>query len=121
MYKNYIRKEGASWKTQIQNEIQSFQNCIKRLKDILDIEEQKELQKLKKTEENVLRTLAESEEELVQQSKLVSDLMSALEHRLQGSAIGMVQDVNGIMERYVWNTSAVKRGLKPLESGGELE
>ncbi|XP_074192001.1 tripartite motif-containing protein 5 isoform X2 [Rhinolophus sinicus] len=111
MYKNYIRKEGASWKTQIQNEIQSFQNCIKRLKDILDIEEQKELQKLKKTEENVLRTLAESEEELVQQSKLVSDLMSALEHRLQGSAIGMVQDVNGIMERS--NTLTVKEPYTP--------
>lgn len=49
------------------------------------------MQKLKKSEEKILRKLAESEEELVRQSQLVSDLISALEHRLQGSAIGMLQ------------------------------
>lgn len=49
------------------------------------------MQKLKKEEGDILHILAESEEELVWQSQLVRDLISALEHRLQGSAIGMLQ------------------------------
>ncbi|KAF6334576.1 tripartite motif containing 22 [Rhinolophus ferrumequinum] len=99
MYNSNIRKEEAYWKNQIQHDIQSFQNCIKQLKDVLDSEEQKELQKLKNEEGHILHTLAESEKKLVRQSQLVGDLISALEHRLQGSAIEMLQDVNGIMER----------------------
>uniref|UniRef100_A0A671ES86 RING-type E3 ubiquitin transferase n=1 Tax=Rhinolophus ferrumequinum TaxID=59479 RepID=A0A671ES86_RHIFE len=87
MYNSNIRKE----ENQIQHDIQSFQNCIKQLKDVLDSEEQKELQKLKNEEGHILHTLAESEKKLVRQSQLVGDLISALEHRLQGSAIEMLQ------------------------------
>ncbi|KAM5223479.1 tripartite motif-containing protein 5-like isoform 1-T3 [Hipposideros larvatus] len=98
-YNSDIRAEGASWKEQIQNEIKGVQNGTRRLKLMLDHEEQKELQKLKKEEEHILHILADSENDLVQQSQLVRDLIADLEHRLQGSAMEMLQDVNGIMER----------------------
>ncbi|XP_053518597.1 tripartite motif-containing protein 5-like [Artibeus jamaicensis] len=94
-----IKKEGTSWKHLIQNERQIVQDCFKNLRGILDSEEQKELQKLAKEEGDILHDLEQSESELVQQSLVLRDLMSELEHRLQGSMVKMLQDVNGIMER----------------------
>ncbi|KAM5223478.1 tripartite motif-containing protein 5-like isoform 2-T2 [Hipposideros larvatus] len=91
-YNSCIRAEGASWKKQIQNEIKGVQDGIQRLKFILDHEEQKELQKLKKEEEDILHILADSKNDLVQQSQLVRDLIADLEHRLQGSAMEMLQE-----------------------------
>ncbi|XP_019523977.1 PREDICTED: tripartite motif-containing protein 5-like isoform X5 [Hipposideros armiger] len=99
VFNSYFSKEGASWKNQMQNEIQSVQNGFKQLKCILDREEQKELRKLKKEVGDILHILAKSKNELVQQSQLVRNLIADLEHRLQGSAMEMLQDVNGIMER----------------------
>ncbi|XP_045695462.1 tripartite motif-containing protein 5-like isoform X2 [Phyllostomus hastatus] len=94
-----IKEERTSWKNQIQKEIQSVQNFFKKLKGILDTEEQKELQKLKKDEGDILHDLEQSESKLVKQSQVLRDLISELEHRLNGSMRKMLQDVNGIMER----------------------
>ncbi|KAM8818847.1 tripartite motif-containing protein 5 [Rhynchonycteris naso] len=94
-----IREEKTSWKHHIQCEIQRVQKAFQKLRGILDNEEQIELQKLEKEEEDILCDLEEDESELVQESQLVRDLISDLEHRLQGSTVEMLQDVNGIMER----------------------
>uniref|UniRef100_A0A3Q2HW62 Uncharacterized protein n=1 Tax=Equus caballus TaxID=9796 RepID=A0A3Q2HW62_HORSE len=94
-----VRKERTSWKNQIQNERQSVQAEFNQIRGILDCEEQKELLKLKNEEGDILYNLAESENELVQQSLLVRTLISDVEHRLQGSTLEMLQDVNGIVER----------------------
>ncbi|KAM5223484.1 tripartite motif-containing protein 5-like isoform 3-T7 [Hipposideros larvatus] len=94
-----VEEVAQEYQEQIQNEIKGVQNGTRRLKLMLDHEEQKELQKLKKEEEHILHILADSENDLVQQSQLVRDLIADLEHRLQGSAMEMLQDVNGIMER----------------------
>ncbi|XP_053527421.1 tripartite motif-containing protein 5-like isoform X2 [Artibeus jamaicensis] len=94
-----IREERTSWKNLIQNDSQSVQDYFKKLRGFLDTEEQKELQKLMKEKRDILHDLEQSESELVQQSLVLRDLMSELEHRLQGSMRKMLQDVNGIMER----------------------
>ncbi|KAF5918720.1 hypothetical protein HPG69_005756, partial [Diceros bicornis minor] len=94
-----VREKRVSWKNQIQNEVQSVQAEFKQMRGILDSEEQKELQKLGKEVTDILHNLAKSENELVQQSQLVRDLISDVEHRLQGSTMEMLQDVNCVMER----------------------
>nr|WCD42032.1 tripartite motif containing 5 alpha transcript variant 3 [Tadarida brasiliensis] len=66
---------------------------------ILESEKQKELQRLKKEEGNILNYLAHAESDLAQQSQVLKDLISDLEHRLQGSPVEMLQDVNSIMKR----------------------
>ena len=71
-------------KDQIQHERQNvkvvFQKLTKNLKD----EEVKELQKLKRKEED-------SEHVLIQQSQLVRNLISDVEHHLKGSTMEMLQ------------------------------
>ncbi|XP_057551868.1 tripartite motif-containing protein 5-like isoform X2 [Hippopotamus amphibius kiboko] len=94
-----VREEIATWKNKIKNERQNVQAHCMQLRGILYSEEVKELQKLKNEEGLILRNLTDSKYELVQQSQLVRDLISDLEHRLQASAVEMLQDVNGVMRR----------------------
>ncbi|XP_014930816.1 tripartite motif-containing protein 5-like isoform X6 [Acinonyx jubatus] len=94
-----IGEERTSWKKQMQTERQSIQAQFKKLKDILEYEELRELQNLENEEKAVLGRLAEAEDELAQHSQLLTDLISDLEHRLQGSTMDMLQDVNHLMER----------------------
>ncbi|XP_036907460.1 tripartite motif-containing protein 5-like [Sturnira hondurensis] len=93
-----IREERISWENQIKSEIQSAQDCFKKMRDILCSKEQEEVGKLEKEKRDILHDLEQSESEQVQQSLLLRDLISELEHRLQGSTMKMLQDVNGILE-----------------------
>ncbi|XP_054555462.1 tripartite motif-containing protein 5-like [Talpa occidentalis] len=86
-----VTERRISWKSQIQSERQSVQAEFAELRGLLDSAEQKELQKLNKEEEVILHKLAEDESELVQQSQLIEDLISDLEHRLEASDIDMLQ------------------------------
>ncbi|XP_027621516.1 tripartite motif-containing protein 5 [Tupaia chinensis] len=90
-WKADIQEERTSWKNQLQVDRQNVQAEFTRLRDILDSQEQMMLQKLEKEERDVLQILAESEDEVAQQSQLVSDLISDLEHRLESSAMEMLQ------------------------------
>ncbi|XP_006767986.2 PREDICTED: tripartite motif-containing protein 5 [Myotis davidii] len=96
---NDLEEEGTSKKDQIENELKSFHNYFKQLRDIFTSVEQKELQRLKKEVAENLNDLAQAESELAQQRNLLRDLISDLEHQLQGSAVELLQDVKGIMER----------------------
>ena len=78
-------------KSQTQYEIQNVQAEFEKLRAILDSEETKELQKLKVEETATLCTIANSENELAQQSQLVRNLISEIEHRLRGSTMQMLQ------------------------------
>nr|XP_023398204.1 tripartite motif-containing protein 5-like isoform X1 [Loxodonta africana] len=102
-----IREERASWKNQIETERQNVQAQFNQLRDILDSEEQCELQKLQKEKENIMDNLAEGENELAQESQLVEELVSDLEHQLQASSVEMLQGVNDIIKRS--ETFTVKR------------
>ncbi|XP_064348706.1 tripartite motif-containing protein 5-like isoform X1 [Camelus dromedarius] len=94
-----VREEITAWKHQMENERQNVQAEFKELRAILNDEEQKELQKLKDDVGGILRNLADSENEVVQQSQLVRDLISDLEQCLQRSMVEMLQDVHGIIKR----------------------
>nr|KAF6439352.1 tripartite motif containing 22 [Molossus molossus] len=111
-----LEEQRTTWKDLIDKDSQSVQDCFKNVRGILDSEEQKELNILKQEETDVLNDLAQTECELVQQSQLLEDLISDLEHRLQGSTLEMMQDVHGIMERSeIWafkKPKVVPRKLK---------
>uniref|UniRef100_A0A8C6CYG4 TRIM5 alpha n=1 Tax=Moschus moschiferus TaxID=68415 RepID=A0A8C6CYG4_MOSMO len=94
-----VREEMSTWKIQIQNEIQNVQGKFTRLRQILDSEEVKELKKLKDELGAILKDLAASENDLVQQKLLVSSLISDVERHLQGSSTELLQDVNVIIKR----------------------
>jgi len=78
-------------KDQIQRERQNVKAVFQKLRKNLKYEEVKELQKLKGKEEVGLRNLADSEHVLIQQSQLVRNLISDVEHRLKGSTMEMLQ------------------------------
>ncbi|ELV13802.1 Tripartite motif-containing protein 5 [Tupaia chinensis] len=86
-----IEEVAQEYQNQLQVDRQNVQAEFTRLRDILDSQEQMMLQKLEKEERDVLQILAESEDEVAQQSQLVSDLISDLEHRLESSAMEMLQ------------------------------
>uniref|UniRef100_A0A8C7BMI2 Tripartite motif-containing protein 34-like n=1 Tax=Neovison vison TaxID=452646 RepID=A0A8C7BMI2_NEOVI len=98
------RAQFQTWKYQIQTERQRIWAEFNQLRRILDSEEQRELQKLEEEEKRILDTLAEAEAELAQQTQLVKDLISDLEHRCKWSAVDLLQDMSGIMKWYVWVT-----------------
>lgn len=76
---------------QIQSEKQRIQTEFNQLRSILDSEEQRELQKLEEEETKTLHDLAEAENELVQQSQLLEELISDLELRSEWSALELLQ------------------------------
>ncbi|XP_021540968.1 tripartite motif-containing protein 34-like [Neomonachus schauinslandi] len=86
-----LREERTSWKNQMQNEKRGVQAQFKKLKTVLENEELRMVQKLESEEKAILDTLATMEDELAEQSQLVRDLVSELEHRLQGSTVDMLQ------------------------------
>ncbi|NP_001037997.1 tripartite motif protein TRIM5 [Sus scrofa] len=94
-----VREEVSSWKNQIQSEQQSVQAEFMRLRGILENEELKEMQMLKDEEKVILSDLADSKDELAQQTQLVGELISEVERRLLGSKLEMLQDVNDILKR----------------------
>ncbi|KAL2806630.1 tripartite motif-containing protein 34 isoform 3, partial [Daubentonia madagascariensis] len=101
-----IKEERISWKYQVQMERQRIQAEFNQLRSILNGEEQRELQKLEEEEKMTLDNLTEAEDELVQQSQLVKELISELERRGQWSAMELLQDRSGIMKWYVWVASS---------------
>ncbi|XP_048217574.1 tripartite motif-containing protein 5-like [Perognathus longimembris pacificus] len=98
-WKAELQEGKTSWKDQIQGDIENVQAKFKELGILLASEEAKELQQLKKEEESVLNSLEKCENELAQKNELLTELLSALEHRLHGSRIEMLQDVNEIIRR----------------------
>ncbi|XP_004621267.3 tripartite motif-containing protein 5-like [Sorex araneus] len=98
-FETALREHSTSWQNQIEYEIQSVQKAFKEVRDILDLKEQKELQKLREEEKKILHDLAESEKELVQQSNFTRGLISELEHKLQASPKDMMHNVNDLLKR----------------------
>ncbi|KAI4537554.1 hypothetical protein MG293_012417 [Ovis ammon polii] len=86
-----VRADIAAWKDRIQHERQNIKVVFQKLRKNLKFEEVKEMQKLKCKEDVGLRNLADSEHVLIQQSQLVRNLISDVEHRLKGSTMEMLQ------------------------------
>ncbi|XP_054999352.1 tripartite motif-containing protein 5-like [Sorex araneus] len=98
-FETALREHRTSWQNQIDKEIQSVQKAFKEVRDVLDLKEQKELQKLREEEKKILHDLAESEKELVQQSEFTRGLISDLELKLQASPKEMLHNVNDLLKR----------------------
>uniref|UniRef100_A0A8C5XQC6 RING-type E3 ubiquitin transferase n=1 Tax=Microcebus murinus TaxID=30608 RepID=A0A8C5XQC6_MICMU len=112
-----IREEKTSWKYRVQTERQRIQAAFNHLRSILNIEEQRELQRLKEEEKMTLDHLAESEDEVVQQRELVKELISELERRGQWSSVELLQDRSGIMKwSEVWMLKKPKAVSKKLKT-----
>ncbi|XP_048217570.1 tripartite motif-containing protein 34-like [Perognathus longimembris pacificus] len=112
-----IREEKNSWKYQVQTERQRIQREFMQLRGILDYEEQRELQRLEEEEKEILDSLAQSEDQLAQQSQLVRELISDLEHRSQWSTTELLQDTSGIMKwSEIWTLKKPKAVSSQLKS-----
>ncbi|KAM9658679.1 tripartite motif-containing protein 6 [Trichechus inunguis] len=94
-----VREKKACWKSQKEPERHRIQTQFNKLRSILDKEEQRELKKLEEEEKKGLSIIEEAEDELVQQSQLLRELISDLERRCQGSAMELLQDVNDVTKR----------------------
>ncbi|KFO37633.1 Tripartite motif-containing protein 34 [Fukomys damarensis] len=102
---------------QIQMERQRIQREFNQLRRILDNEEQRELQRLEEEEKKTLNSLSQAEDELVQQSQVVKELISDLELRGQWSALELLQDMSGIMKwSEIWTLKKPKTPSKKLKS-----
>ncbi|XP_053417798.1 E3 ubiquitin-protein ligase TRIM34 isoform X2 [Nycticebus coucang] len=112
-----IHKERTSWKYQVQTERQRIQAEFNLLRSTLNREEQRELQRLKEEERTTLDNLSEAEDELVQQSQLVKELISELECRGQWSTMELLQDRSGIMKwSEIWVLKKPKVVSKTLKT-----
>lgn len=112
-----ITEDRIFWKYQIQTERQRIQREFNQLRRILDNEEQRELQRLEEEEKKTLNSLAQAEDELVQQSQVVKELISDLELRDQWSALELLQDMSGIMKwSEIWTLKKPKTPSKKLKS-----
>ncbi|KAM6158705.1 tripartite motif-containing protein 6-like [Rhynchocyon petersi] len=94
-----VRRKKECWKSQLEPERHRIQKQFNQLRSILDKEEQRELKKLEEEEKKGLNVIEEAEDELVQQSQSLKELISELEARCQGSAMELLQDVNDVTER----------------------
>ncbi|XP_066222948.1 E3 ubiquitin-protein ligase TRIM34-like isoform X1 [Saccopteryx leptura] len=113
-----IREERISWKNQIQTERQRIQTEFNQLRNILDSEEQRELQKLEEEERKTLNDLAKDWNKLVQQSRLLKELMVDLESRSEWSTKELLQDTSGIIKwSEVWTLKKPKTVSKKLKRG----
>ncbi|XP_007651742.1 tripartite motif-containing protein 30A [Cricetulus griseus] len=97
--KKYLQKERNYWENQIQSDVENVQMEFKGLREFLDSKKKSELQKLMKEKEDVMNSLAESQNELEKQREAVRDLISDMEHQLDCSTLEMLQGVNSVLTR----------------------
>ncbi|XP_004683184.1 PREDICTED: tripartite motif-containing protein 6 isoform X2 [Condylura cristata] len=94
-----IRKKRVSWKNQVEPERHRIQKEFRKLRSILDKEEQRQLKKLEEEERKGLSIIERAEDELVRQSLSLGELVSDLEQRCQGSTMELLQDVSDVTKR----------------------
>ncbi|XP_012580695.1 PREDICTED: tripartite motif-containing protein 6 isoform X3 [Condylura cristata] len=87
-----IRKKRVSWKNQVEPERHRIQKEFRKLRSILDKEEQRQLKKLEEEERKGLSIIERAEDELVRQSLSLGELVSDLEQRCQGSTMELLQE-----------------------------
>ncbi|ERE79236.1 tripartite motif-containing protein 30-like isoform 1, partial [Cricetulus griseus] len=84
---------------QIHSEEENVQMAFEGLWEFLDSKKKSELQKLMKEKEDVMNSLAESQNELEKQREAVRDLISDMQHHLHFPTIEMLQGVNSVLTR----------------------
>nr|XP_045001895.1 tripartite motif-containing protein 6 [Jaculus jaculus] len=97
--KTVIREKRSSWKNQLEPERRRIQTEFSRLRSILDREEQRALKKLEEEQRKGLSIIEKAEGDLIHQSQSLTELISDLEHRCQGSTVDLLQDVSDVTKR----------------------
>ncbi|EGW11808.1 Tripartite motif-containing protein 30 [Cricetulus griseus] len=115
-WEDYLQKERTYWeaipsgqseflspflclKNQIHSEEENVQMAFEGLWEFLDSKKKSELQKLMKEKEDVMNSLAESQNELEKQREAVRDLISDMQHHLHFPTIEMLQGVKSVLTR----------------------
>ncbi|KAL6088090.1 hypothetical protein STEG23_028947 [Scotinomys teguina] len=94
-----IEEVAHEYKIQIMSDVDKVQMEFKGLREFLDSTQKNEVRKLKQEEEDIMTTLAESENEVEMQRESVRDLISDVQHHLQCSTMEMLQGVNSVLTR----------------------
>ncbi|XP_064144620.1 E3 ubiquitin-protein ligase TRIM22-like [Loxodonta africana] len=112
-----ITEERASWKHQTQAERQRILAGFNDLHAILDNEKKRELHKLEEEDVKVLDSLAAAKYQLIQQDQELSELISDVERRMQGSSVEMLQDVIDFVKRSeIWTLKKPNIASKKLKN-----
>ncbi|XP_036907456.1 E3 ubiquitin-protein ligase TRIM22-like isoform X3 [Sturnira hondurensis] len=112
-----INEERATWVNRMQTERERILQGFEEMRDILDKEEQRELQKLEEDEMNVLDDLTAAIEQVVQQKQYLSQLVSDLQCHVSELSIDMLQDAINILTRSkIWTLKKPKIIPKKLKS-----
>ncbi|KAF6106829.1 hypothetical protein HJG60_019506 [Phyllostomus discolor] len=103
--------------TQRERIVQGFEE----MRDILDKEEQRELQKLEEDEMNVLHDLTAAVDQVVQQKQYLSELVSDLQYYMSESSVDTLQGVINVLTRSkIWTLKKPKIIPKKLKSAFQV-
>ncbi|XP_054581158.1 E3 ubiquitin-protein ligase TRIM22-like [Eptesicus fuscus] len=108
-----INGERATWKNHTQAETERIRKGFDEMRDILDREEQRELQKLREDEVHVMENLAV----VSQQKQFTRELISDLQHHMCELSIDTLQDmINTLKRSEIWILNKPKIVSKKLKS-----
>ncbi|XP_075827856.1 tripartite motif-containing protein 30A-like isoform X2 [Microtus pennsylvanicus] len=94
-----IEEVANKYKNEIQKDVENVQKEFKEMREFLDSKEKNEVEKLVQEEEDIVKRLEKSENELEKQRESVRDVISTVKHLLQCSIIEMLQGVNHVLTR----------------------
>ncbi|XP_030737061.1 E3 ubiquitin-protein ligase TRIM38 [Globicephala melas] len=97
--KVFTAKQITEWNEKIEVQKQKIQSDFKNLQSFLHEEEKSYLWKLEKEKEQTLRRLRDNEANLEQKSHELESYILQLEHKCQGSAQNLLQDVKDTLSR----------------------
>ncbi|KAF6106827.1 hypothetical protein HJG60_019506 [Phyllostomus discolor] len=116
-----INEERATWMYRMQTQRERIVQGFEEMRDILDKEEQRELQKLEEDEMNVLHDLTAAVDQVVQQKQYLSELVSDLQYYMSESSVDTLQGVINVLTRSkIWTLKKPKIIPKKLKSAFQV-
>ncbi|XP_012870892.1 PREDICTED: E3 ubiquitin-protein ligase TRIM58 [Dipodomys ordii] len=111
-----VGKKTVIWKEKVESQRQRFRLEFEKHRGFLAQEEQLQLRRLEEEERATLQKLRDSKSQLVQQNKVLKELVEELEQRCQQPALSLLEGVRDTLSR----SSAVIR-LEPETISMELK
>ncbi|XP_023557904.1 tripartite motif-containing protein 34 isoform X2 [Octodon degus] len=115
-----IMEDRIAWKHEMKTERQWIESKFCWLRRALHNEKQRELRILEEKERKTLADWEQAEDEMLQQSQVLEELISELEHRSQWAAEELLQDTSGILKwSEIWTVRKPK--TPPRKTDTRLE
>lgn len=112
-----INEERDTWKNHMETERERILKGFEEMRDILDKEEKRELQKLDDNEVHVLDNLAMAKDQVVQQRQYTRELISDLQHHMCEPSMDRLQDMINVIRRSdIWTLKKPKIVSKKLST-----